>query len=103
MEWNVYRHDSNWNKIVKWNIFDHGMFREDMRILLQNNLIKDDFSKRLETTVSYYFWSKTEYEIILKPWVGKDIEVKIDIYNQLKMNWDKFVDYCRNFKEERNG
>lgn len=41
----------------------------------------------------YYFWSKTEWEVIVSPWVGKGGDEKIDVYDQLKLNWDKFVDY----------
>lgn len=43
--------------------------------------------------MKYYFWSKCEWEIIICPWVGKADDIKIDVYDQLMLNWDKFVDY----------
>lgn len=49
----------------------------------------------------YYFWSKCEYEIILSPWAGQADDIKIDIYNQIMMNFDRFVDYCWSFKSEK--
>ena len=48
----------------------------------------------------YYFWCKSEYEIILSPWCrsSKDEDKKIDIYTQVMANWNKFVDYVWSFK-----
>lgn len=49
----------------------------------------------------YYFWSKCEYEIILSPWTGRADDIKIDVYDQIMMNFDSFVDYCWSFKLEK--
>lgn len=51
----------------------------------------------------YWFWSKCEYEIVISPWVGRnkeEAEVKIDIHDQVMLNFNRFVDYCWSFKEE---
>lgn len=51
----------------------------------------------------YWFWSKCEYEIVISPWVGRnkeEAEVKIDIYDQVMLNFNRFVDYCWSFKEK---
>lgn len=51
----------------------------------------------------YWFWSKCEYEIVISPWVGRnkeEAEVKIDIHDQVMLNFDRFVDYCWSFKEK---
>lgn len=37
---------------------------------------------------------------ILSPWTGRADDVKIDAYDQIMMNFDRFVDYCWN--ERRN-
>jgi len=62
--------------------------------------IKEKFADRLDSVMRFYFWSKCEHEVIIAPWVGDAKEIKIDVYDQLHMNWDKFVDYVWNFKED---
>lgn len=40
-------------------------------------------------------WCKCEHEVVVGPWIG-DFEkegVKVDIYEQIRMNWDLFVEY----------
>ncbi|WP_288682339.1 hypothetical protein [uncultured Eubacterium sp.] len=101
MEWNVFFNDSNKNKIVKWNVFEHHKFSEEVKEIKNRNISKEEFNKIMQRIVLYYFWSKSEYEIILSPWVGRAENIKVDIYKQLHLNWDKFVDYIYiNFKEE---
>ena len=43
----------------------------------------------------YYYWSKCEWEIILSAWPSrKDFnEEKIDVFDQINLNWDRFADY----------
>ena len=54
---------------------------------------KEEFANRLDSVMRFYFWSKCEHGVIIAPWVGNAKEMKIDVYDQLHMNWDKFVDY----------
>lgn len=96
LSWYVYRQDDNSGKIEPWNIFEHGRFRQDIIELLKRldeNTVRADFAKDVKSNLMYYFWSKAEYEIILKNWIGKDCEVKIDVYDQVMLNFDKFIDY----------
>lgn len=100
MKWNVYYHDFNAQKIIKWNVFNHGTFKKEVDTLLKEKIDKDGFSEKLKREVMYYFWSKCEYEIILSPWIGRADVTKIDIYDQIMMNFGSFVDYCWLFKED---
>lgn len=100
MEWYVYYHDFNAQKIIKWNVFNHGAFKKEINTLLKEKIDKDDFSEKLKREVMYYFWSNCEYEIILPPWIGRADVTKIDIYDQIVMNFGRFVDYCWLFKED---
>ena len=100
IEWYVYYHDSNAQKIIKWNVFNHGTFKNEVNKILQEKLNKDNFSEKLKREVIYYFWSKCEYEIILSPWTGRADDIKIDVYDQIMMNFNSFVDYCWSFKLE---
>lgn len=101
IEWYVYYHDSNKQKIIKWNIFNHSSFKNEVDVLLKEKIDKDDFSEKLKREVMYYFWSKCKYEIILSPWTGRADDIKIDVYDQIMMNFDRFVDYCWLFKSEK--
>lgn len=99
LEWNVYYYNCNGRKIESFNIFDHGSFREDMKKAAKKIKNKEDFEKQLKSNLMYYMWSKSEWEIILAPWVGGDRDrdaIKIDVYDQIMLNWNIFVEYCWN-------
>lgn len=97
MEWYVYWHDFNAKKIIKWNIFEHGTFRKELDEMYKKYNSKKEFAERLDKAAMFYFWSKCEHEVLLvNPWVGDADEVKIDVYDQLHMNWDRF---CRLYME----
>ena len=52
IEWYVYYHDSNAQKIIRWNIFNHGSFTEKVKKLLKDNLSRDEFADGLKK-ISY--------------------------------------------------
>lgn len=63
-----------------------------------DELIEYSIERRLERLCMYYFWSKCEYEVIVSSWPPREgSEEKIDIYDQLKANWDIFKELV--FKE----
>ena len=123
MIWNVYREDFNNRAIVKYNIFNHGGFAQDVNKLLKEDITKDEFAEQLKRSLRYYFWGKSESEVVITSWpvyidkteldrlnityeeynnkwghypykinVVPDIGEKIDIYSQVMMNFDIFVD-----------
>lgn len=100
IEWYVYYHDSNAQKIILWNVFNHGSFKNEVDKLLNEEVTKEEFIDKLKRKLMYYFWSKCQYEIILSPWTGRANNIKIDIYDQIMLNWDKFVDYCWSFTNQ---
>ena len=123
LEWNVFRYDCNTKKIVTYNVFNHSSFLANVQKLRKD---KDTFSEQLRREVQYYFWSKSEHEIVIASWpvyISKDeyeritkeltaienrdrgfrvvnvsptVGSKIDIYEQLMLNWDNFVEYTWN-------
>lgn len=95
LEWNVYIDDINKRKIIIFNVFKHYSFCEDLKEIIKKCKTIKDFSTELKRICMYYFWSKCEYEIILTcfPKWDKFKEEKIDVYSQLNLNWDKFVNY----------
>ena len=96
--WNVFYEDINAREISTFNVFNHGGFQKDLDKLTKKHLNKEEFSKELKCICQYYFWFKTEYEVVISEWPPacnrKPVEEKIDIFTQLQMNWDIFVDYC---------
>ena len=98
LEWNVFYHNINAQKIELFNIFNHGRFREDVRRNLEIIKDRDEFAEALRKDLSYYFRFKSEWEIVISPWSGGrgTEDIKIDIYTQVMNNWDTFVYYCWN-------
>lgn len=95
LEWNVYVYDINRRKVKVYNIFNHGRFYDEVIEMLKKEETIDEFKKRLETSLMYYFWSKSEWEILVSPWLGdkNDKEIKIDVYDQVMNNWEIFSNY----------
>ena len=138
MKWEVYHYNINRDKIETWNIFEHYSFRQYAKKAARKHLIREDFEEQLKSELHYYFWAKSEYELVIEitddnkifliPWCGckepekTKIEIfpiltedgfnwiefakehivnqkyynkaKIDIYDQVMFDWNKFADYC---------
>lgn len=105
MEWNVYYENFNGRRIEKFNVFHHGRFFDDLKKNAKKNKNdKDAFAEQIRKDVAYYYWSKCEWEIVLTSWPPREqFEKKIDVYEQLKLNWNQFIDYCWNHIDELLG
>ena len=102
MRWNVYIHSFNKNEMEPYNIFNHSGFTYEVKQAIKKYKDKDTFIEKLKYEVMYYFWNKCQWEIIVSPWVGKkeSCNEKIDVFDQIMMNWDIFADYVwENIKE----
>lgn len=95
-EWNVYYYDINRKEIKTYNIMNH--LEPFIKDLKKKKLSKEEFEKELNSELMYHYWSKAEWEILIRAWVGGSgkEEIKIDVYSQIKMNWNHFVNYCWN-------
>lgn len=99
LTWNIYYENFNAKRIETFNIFSHYRFWEDcIENKKKNKKDKDNFVKQLRQDLMYYFWSKCEWEIVLTSWPErKDFkDKKIDVFEQIELNWDRFVDYVWN-------
>ena len=102
MEWYVYRHDSNKGKIIKYNVINTGVINHLIEMLNQIKKEKghwcyDDFTAAAMQIYRYYYWGRCEHEIIIKEWVGREAEEKVDVFDQLMLNWDIFVDHLYDY------
>lgn len=101
IEWNVYYYSHNDKEIKKFNIFNHWRFNEDVARDLKRDINKSDFDRNLRSHLFYYFCSKCEWEVLISPWVGdkNSGKIKIDVFDQVMMNFDVFVDYVWNSRK----
>ena len=88
----------------------------------------EKFAEEVRKSLQYCYWSKSEYETIITSWppyiendeldrlnkekeahlekygnfyreaVELNVSYKIDIYTQIMMNWNRFIDYIWNNK-----
>lgn len=94
LTWNVYYENFNGKRIEIHNIFNHYRFWEDcIKNVKKNKDNRKNFEEQLKKDLQYYYWSKSEWEIILTSWQKNFNEEKIDVFEQVKLNWDKFADY----------
>ena len=121
--WNVFEEDWNGKRIRVYNVFDHGRFFNDLIKIKRKYKEFDEFAEEVRRSLQYYFWSKSEWEIILTDWPphvdGEEIDrlvkereerinrwgnfhltdvrlyvaEKVDVFDQVMLNWDNFIKY----------
>ena len=98
LKWNVYYQSWNKQKITPFNIFDHSGVATGVEEALKKHKTKEEFGEELRRILQYFFWSRCEYELILSSWPPTDLipVAKVDIYDQVMLNWDVFLDYVWN-------
>lgn len=111
LKWNVYIGDFNSGTIESYNVFCHAAFLEECKKIvkkhqkaLKGNGIFDrqTFSNEIRRSMMYYFWGKCEWEIIIDHWPQSDRRKseKVDVFDQVGLNWDVFIDYIWSNREE---
>ena len=95
MTWNVYRYNINARKIEVFNIFDHQSFKDNVKKFRKTCATKDEFASKVRSDLMYFFWCRSEYEILIAGLFARDDEhaEKVDIYKQVMLNWKQFIDY----------
>lgn len=101
MEWNAFVVRNN--ELVQMNIFNHCGFLKDAKKACEQygenkTLLMDEIAHELQ----YWFWCRCEHEVIVSPWPpGRgDLEWKIDVYQQVQMNWKAFCEYVWAHRED---
>ena len=102
LTWNVYVGDFNNSRIVTDNVFDNSGVMEDLRKAVKKFPEKEDFAEAVRKSLMYHYWSKCEWEIILSNWPPSERmrEEKIDVYDQVRLNWPVFIDYLWENRKE---
>lgn len=81
MVWNVYCEDFNRNTIIKYNIFDHSGFAQDVKNMLESDVPKNEFTEQLNRSLRYWFCGKTEYEAVISSWPTYIDKAELDRLN----------------------
>ncbi len=96
LEWNVYVSDWNAGTIKPYNVFSNVSLMEDTRKNYKKNKDnKEVFLEELRRDLVYYYRWKCEWEITLSHWPPR-IDAKnrkIDVYDQVTLNWPRFCEY----------
>ena len=103
LTWNVYIGNFNSREIEIHNIFDHWSFYADcLKNKKKNGKDREAFMEQLRRDLMYYYWSKCEWEIILQHWPTREDfrDEKVDVYDQVRLNWHAFTDYVWNNLKE---
>ena len=94
MVWNVYREDFNNRAIVEYNIFDHGGFAQDVNKLLKEDITKDEFAEQLKRSLMYWFWCKSEHEVVISSWPVYIDKAELDRlnaeYKEYNNKWNRY-------------
>lgn len=101
--WNVVAENVNQNRIGVWNIFDHSGFLEDVKKNFKKYKDnKEKFADELRRSLMYYYWSKSEWEVILSnqnnrmtitPWIGGwRNDINLDVTYDESFDWRGFYD-----------
>lgn len=112
MQWKVYYHDFNRNRIDPYDLFVHGKFPEYIRKHIEKCKTKEEFADKVKSELMYYFWSKCEWEvllvrendrIIIKPWIGCREEVNLDVTDAEDFDWVTFYEKAAKRRVVRDG
>ena len=87
--------------LQKFNVFQSYSFLEGLKSSFKK--YKNDIEKlkqEIERCAKYSFWSKYEYEISISPlyYDNEKDSSKVDVYSQLSLNWNVFVEYVLKHK-----
>ena len=96
LEWNVYIGGFNSGMIEVYNVFTPGgFFFYCRKAAIKYAKDREGFERAVRRSLMYHFWSKCEWEIIIDHWPHSDRkrELKTDVYAQINLNWDRFVEY----------
>lgn len=96
IHWIVYIDNINTKRIETFDVFEHHGFAEDVgKAYKKHRMDFDAFAEKVRGSLFYYFCSKCEWEVIVSAWPPSERvkERKVDVYEQVMLNWDAFIEY----------
>lgn len=128
LKWNVFNESSGEIKVINIFEYSYTFLKDLLEAKRKYKDNFEQFADRVRSSLQYCFWSKSEYETVITTWppyveseelnrlnkekhereirnrpfyrdaVNLTTRYKIDIYTQIMMNWDRFIDYIWNNK-----
>lgn len=102
LEWYAFRYDSNERKIKFINVLS-GMEEDIAKKIKKGSKDKwkpvtdyKSFKDYIKGELMYYYWSKSEHEVVISDSHNEDTEEKHDIWWQLEPNLDRICEYIIN-------
>lgn len=96
--WKVLHYDINANKIEEYNIL---RYKESLIRQLKKQCVDlEDFSKKIRGQMQYYYWARSEHELIielednrvfLSPWCGRKDAKRIEVFSDHSFDWLGFA------------
>lgn len=75
------------------NIFSSISIMKSLKFIPFKKLPREEIKERLRSAFMATYWSRYEYEIEVREYMGKREPVKIDAFDQIKANLDLITDY----------
>lgn len=93
LEWNVFIHDFNSDKIIKYNVLYN--VAEKLHKAVKKGQVNDKATLKewLKNELMYHYWSRCEYEILVSGLFSKANDFKMDAWDQIEINLDNVVEY----------
>ena len=128
LKWNVFNESGGEIKVINIFDYSYTFLEALLVAKRKYKDNFEQFADHIRSSLQHQFWSRCEYETIITTWppyieseelnrlnkekeerlaknypfyreaVNLNVEYKIDIYTQIMMNWDRFIDYIWNNK-----
>lgn len=92
IEWYAFYQEFNSDRLKYVNVIRQSLI-DRVKKLIRKNADYGEIKREIDASLMYDYWSKSEYEVIVSNWGGKEFEQKIDIYYQLQPNIDRITEY----------
>jgi len=82
---------TNIKKVLDKHNVDYSKLNKLFKQHAYRDIAFEAYEQILNRECMYYYWSKCEWEMIVSAWPPRDgSDKKIDVYSQLKANWELF-------------
>ena len=82
---------ANIKKVLSKHNVKYGKLNTLFKKHAYRDIAFEAYEQILDRECMYYYWSKCEWEMIVSAWPPRDgSDKKIDVYSQLKANWELF-------------
>ena len=82
---------ANIKKVLDKHNVDYSKLNKLFKQHAYRDIAFEAYEQILDRECMYYYWSKCEWEVIVSAWPPRDgSDKKIDVYSQLKANWEQF-------------